>query len=262
MLCEHYEKKVVEATQIHQLDLPQIGNPKTIVSQYYQEKLDALDTPQRQTARTLIEDGLVSKGEDGMRLSLHESFIEQEYQVNAPLLERLVNSRLLRSEPFLRGGYTYELSHDRLLPAVIAAREARQAEEAELARQAEAERLRAEAEVERLEKEKAKRQLRLVRGLLGLAVVALLVAGYFAWNANQRTKEAIKAQQLANQSLITAYQADLKRLSVEIRTANRNLASFELYQAGDDVKNVERVKIDSLNRVIDTLQVQIEQLKE
>ena len=65
-------------------------------------------------ARRLIEEGLVAEGE-AMRLSLHESYIVQEFGVSEQLLGTLVESRLLRSEPFLRGGYTYEVSHDRLV---------------------------------------------------------------------------------------------------------------------------------------------------
>lgn len=187
MLCEHYERNQVEKEGLLSLGISQIGDPNKVVLNYYDEKIKDLPADNRLAARRLIEDGLVSEGE-GMRLSLHEAFIFQEYQVTKRLLEKLVDNRLLRSEPFLRGGYTYELSHDRLVPAVIDARTIRRAAEAEKERQAEALRLKKQAEQERKEKEKAKRQLRTVRGLLVFAIIALLsaVAGLLYAN-NQRS---------------------------------------------------------------------------
>jgi len=196
MLCEHYEKKEVEEINLRTLNLAHIGNPDEVVKNYYNEKIEDLNPQDQVPAQLLIEDGLVSEGE-GMRLTLHESLIEQQYQVDKSLLNKLVDSRLLRSEPFIRGGYTYELSHDRLIPAVKQSRDHRKALEAEREQAAEAERLRLQMETDRLEKEKTQRQLRLVRGLLVLAVVALCVAGFFAWNANRQQKIALKAEKIA-----------------------------------------------------------------
>ena len=189
MLCEHYERKQVEAQQLTLLDLPQIGDPNEVVRNYYEEKISSLSEAQQNAARRLIEDGLVSNGE-AMRLTLHEAYIAQEFRVHKNLLETLVDSRLLRAEPFLRGGYTYELSHDRLVPAVLGARNLRREAEA----RAEAQRLKAEAE-------KAKRQLRMVQGLLAAAVLALLVAGYFGYHANEQRKAADEAKDSANAAL-------------------------------------------------------------
>lgn len=188
MLCEHYERKQVEALGHTLLDLPQIGDPNEVVRNYYEEKIRSLPAAQQPAARLLIEDGLVSDGE-AMRLSLHEAYIAHEFGVGKPLLETLVDSRLLRSEPFLRGGYTYELSHDRLVPAVLGARNQRREEEAH----AEARRLKAEAE-------KTRRQLRTVQGLLVAAVLALVFAGWQYF-------EADKAKQRADQKTLDAEKA-------------------------------------------------------
>ncbi len=261
MLCEHYEKKEVEANGYHQLDLPQIGDPDEVVKNYYEEKIQALPTADRMAARKLIEDGLVSEGE-GMRLTLHETFIIQQYEVTKALLENLVDNRLLRPEPFLRGGFTYELSHDRLIPAVTQARRERRVHEAELTRQAEAERLRQQAEQDRLEKEKAKRRLRLVGALLTLAVVALLVAVYFGWRANAQKVAAENARQTAQDNLINAYQADIQRYETEMSIAKRNIRSFRQYNAEEDVFQLEEQKIQGLEARIDSLENEIKTLQE
>jgi len=192
MLCEHYERKQVEAQQLTLLDLPQIGDPNEVVRNYYEEKISSLSEAQQNAARRLIEDGLVSDGE-AMRLTLHEAYIAQEFRVNKALLETLVDSRLLRAEPFLRGGYTYELSHDRLVPAVLGARNLRREAEA----RAEAQRLKAEAE-------KAKRQLRMVQGLLVAAVLALAVAGWQYFEADKAKQKAQESLQKA-EKLISAF---------------------------------------------------------
>lgn len=190
MLCEHYERKQVEAQGVSLLDLPHIGDPGEVVRNYYEEKIHSLPPAKQLPARRFIEEGLVSEGE-AMRLTLHEAYIALEFGVDKALLETLVDSRLLRAEPFLRGGYTYELSHDRLVPAVLEAREARRKVEAE----EEARRLKAEAD-------KARRQLRTVLALLAAALLTLIIAGWQyveAEIAKAETQQALdKAEKLVN----------------------------------------------------------------
>lgn len=234
MLCEHYEKKVVIPQQVTVLQPKHLGDPATVVRDYYREKIAELAADYRSAARYLIEEGLVSEGDNGLRLSLHETIIHRQYGVNKPLLDLLVDQRLLRSEPFLRGGYTYELSHDRLLPAVIEARQQRLEQEAQTQRAAEAERLRAEAETERQAKEKATRQLRQVRLLLLLAVAALVVAGFLGYRANAQAKaleaanveiEARSAE--AAQRLADYEKAERERKAVEIKTLLNRATTYE-----------------------------------
>ena len=215
MLCEHYERRQVEGKGIQLLDLAQIGDPEQVVSTYYHEKIDNLPAAQRLLARRLIEDGLVSEGEEDMRLSLHENFIFNKYKVEKALLENLVDSRLLRSEPFLRGGYTYELSHDRLVPPVLKARRERWQEET-----------RQQAELKEKELVATRRQLRLVRGLLILALLALITAAYFAWDANQKKQEADNAKAEAQTNLTRAKeQTDVAKKA--LADAQREFAAKE-----------------------------------
>lgn len=237
MLCEHFERNQVEKAGLTHLGLNQIGDPNSVVINYYDEKINALLPGNRLPARRLIEDGLVSEGE-GMRLSLHEAFIFQEYGVEKELLEKLVDNRLLRSEPFLRGGYSYELSHDRLVAAVMEARSRRREAEAEKERQAEAIRLKQQAEQERLEKEKAKRQLRIVRGLLVFAIIALISAITGIIYANNQKKAAEASEERSRSLLIEVQQKDsLNR----VERYNRFLAEAEKLRAqGDYDRAIEK----------------------
>ncbi|MEL7250451.1 MAG: hypothetical protein AAFO03_18640 [Bacteroidota bacterium] len=219
MLCEHYEKTVVVPQKLERITVNDISEPGNVVRDYYQEKIGGLAVAEQAPARKLIEEGLVSEGEQGMRLSLHENTIESQYNVDRDLLGHLVDQRLLRSEPFLRGGYTFELSHDRLLPAVVQARAERLEAEARARQAAEAERLRAEAEAERKEKEEARRQLRTVRVLLGLAVGALILAGYFGIRSSQQARQLVENNDRLEQSFtdLEAANEEIKAQQAEIQ---------------------------------------------
>ena len=94
-------------------------------------------------ARRLIEEGLVFEEEE-RRLSLYEGQIFKTYKIQPETLQKLVDAHLLRAEPSLSGGYTYELSHDTLVAPVLKAKrlrleEERREEDARLARMREAE---------------------------------------------------------------------------------------------------------------------------
>ncbi|MEZ5003706.1 MAG: leucine-rich repeat domain-containing protein [Chitinophagales bacterium] len=250
MLCEYYEREKIVKQGVTLLDLPQIGDPSEVVKNYYQEKIETLDASDQMTACKLIEEGLVSDG-DAMRLSLHEAFILQEFGVDIPLLRELVDKRLLRSEPFARGGYTYELSHDRLIAPVIEARNKRRQEEYEKEKLIEAERLKAQAERERLEKIKAKKQLRTARFRLMWSIITLALSlglGIIAYISFQNAKsnriawekEAIKAQ-LAKSA---AEKSDsLSKVALIEMERQRNIADSALIEAEREKENAEQARI-------------------
>ncbi|HFA47533.1 MAG TPA: hypothetical protein ENJ95_00790, partial [Bacteroidetes bacterium] len=217
LLCQYFEEKKVEGAGLSRLGANDLGNLEEIVEQYYFEKIASLgDADAQLSARRLIEEGLVLEGEN-IRLSLHEAQIKRQFKVDTPLLERLVDSRLLRAEPFLRGGYSYELAHDRLVPPVLAAKEQRRVEEAK-AEQLEKERQLAEArrkaEEERRLREQAERGRRratifTVVAVIGLAVAAwqYFVADSAKTQAELDRQEAIKSKEVADQKTIDAKKA-------------------------------------------------------
>mgnify|MGYP000022253815 CR=1 FL=1 len=222
MLCEHFERKQVEEKSKQFLDLQEIGDPNEVIKNYYEEKLGDLQDADRAAARLLIEEGLVSEGE-AMRLSLHEAYIAQEYKIDKALLEKLVDCRLLRSEPFLRGGYTYELSHDRLIVPVIYSREIRRDVEQGI----ETNRLIEIAEKERKEKIKAQRNSRILAFLLLAALLAFFIAGYFWWLANNQKVEAINAKNDAVNARELANEKEMQAQE-EKRRAEKALNDLQL----------------------------------
>ncbi len=263
MLCEYYERNIAAQKKLKYLDLKHIGAPEDVVKKYYLEKIQNLPVKHQIPARKLIEEGLVSEGE-AMRLTLHESFIRQEYGVEKKLLERLVDSRLLRSEPFIRGGYTYELSHDRLVSPILEARNKRreeeQLEQLEKAQKRIAREIHLKEQAQANEV-RAKQRTRLA--LLGLiaATIALVAAIYFGYNAIQQKQAAEKARTEAQDNLIDNYNSEIKRYQGEINTAQRNRNAFERYNADEDVIELENQKIDSLSREIRYLEEKIKVMR-
>lgn len=171
LLCQYFEETLVEEKALSQIESSHLGQLEYIIENYYHDKLSALpDEGTRFAARKLIEEGLVLEGEN-IRLSLHEAQITRQYGVDQDLLERLVNSRLLRAEPFLRGGYTYELAHDRLVAPVLKAKQERLMREAQEAE--EAARLETQQKLE-AEQRKRRQANRIAIGGFALAVIALL----------------------------------------------------------------------------------------
>ncbi len=208
LLCQYFEEKLVEQQGLTQIEGRHLGDFEKIVENYYHDKLASLaDDTSQYAARKLIEEGLVMEGEN-IRLSLHEAQITKQYGVDADLLERLVNSRLLRAEPFLRGGYTYELAHDRLVAPVLKAKQERLTLEALAA----AERAKLAKEQE-LAEERRKRRRATALAIAGLVLTAVaLVATFFAFSQATKAKQAqTQAEQAKGAALDSAAVARKQR---------------------------------------------------
>jgi hypothetical protein len=112
-------------------------------------------------------------------------------------------------------------------------------------------------EHQRKELAESKRRVRILGGLLVIAVLAVFAAGYFAWQASKNAVAAYQAQEAAQKNLKSAYQADLNRINTEIAASERNLAAYKRFNAGNDVKDLEQKKIDSLEKRVIDLERQI-----
>lgn len=273
MLCEYYERKHVEKQGKKILDLLDIGDPNEVVKNYYEDKIQSLKESEREAVHLLIEEGLVSEGE-AMRLTLHEAYIIQEYGVDKPLLEKLVNIRLLRSEPFLRGGYTYELCHDRLVTAVLESKKKRIEEEEKLRIEKENERVWKEKEQQR-KIEEDKKLLEIERrgrikakklSIIGFVFASLAVfAAIFAF---QQSKSAQKARIEAELESQKAQIQEKLATDSKIRAEKERLIADSLsLKALNQMKIIEanRVEIEKQkNKALNTLrelQIQIEENK-
>lgn len=113
-----------------------------------------------------------------------------------------------------------------------------------------------------LELEKTKRQLRTVVGLLAAAVVAVLVAVYFAFSSSREKQMATLAKAEAHANLIKSYESDITRYKGEIILAERHISTYRQYHADVDVIEKEQSTIDSLMRQIEAIHLEIKSLQE
>ena len=118
VLCRHLERqgaaRAPDAPEV-QVAVADLGGPRgmaAVLAGFYREALAALPgRRERRRVRELCEWGLLSQ--DGRRLPMDEAEIGRQFRIAPATLHRLVDARLLRSEPRLEGVF-YELSHDTL----------------------------------------------------------------------------------------------------------------------------------------------------
>lgn len=211
ILCQSIEQYVARSGDLY-IEPNDVGNPEQVFRDYYDNQLELLSDPAEQlAARRLIEEGLVYEKEQ-RRLTMFDVQIQETYGISDDLLRRLVDTHLLRAEPNLRGGFTYELSHDTLVAPVLKAK-ARRLEVEIRAAEAEAERIRqaeqAQAEQARLDElayERRKRQRANRIAAIGfvLAVVSIVTSVLAVQQSRQADEAktlAVEAQAKAEKSL-------------------------------------------------------------
>jgi hypothetical protein len=119
--------------------------------------------------------------------------------------------------------------------------------------QKELEKKKQQEELLKLQREKStKKRLRIVYSLLGVAFLALITAMYFGVTANKARSEAERANSEARINLKKSYISEIERYESEIALDSIKVISFIEYKA-DDVLLLERKKIDSLKKRIDSL---------
>jgi WD40 repeat protein len=251
ILCEYVERHLVAKQGKTLIQKADIAQPDQILENYYLDKINAITDPTDQlAARRLIEEGFIFEEEE-RRLTLYEGQIFKSYGINQDLLNQLLDTHLVRSEPSLRGGYTYELSHDTLVAPVLKAKAKRKAAErliqekaAQQAREAELLALRQKEEVTRQQAEKEKQlrtaaehnEKRAKQGTLlasVISIIALLLLCLASWLYNdaenvkkkQRTtleqlNETLSSLEKEKTATIAAKDAaELRRIEAEIQTA-------------------------------------------
>lgn len=230
ILCTHFERMIAKNGAKDQIiDLKDINLPnpskeatidqplRDIIDSYYFERIDDLPDDEEETVKRFIEDSLVQRvGKGGMRLSLHQAQIKERFDIEPETLRILVDNGLLRTEPFLRGGVTYELTHDRLLEPVLKAKAVYEANEAQRLKKQleEEEQKRKEAEKLRAEAEAAKQlaeaeQIKAVEAEKR-AQEALITAQEEKQHAEAERAKALVAQEQAQQARLQAEQQQQK----------------------------------------------------
>lgn len=238
IICESVESHVI-TTGDRMIQPEDLGDLQEVYTNYYMNQLQRIeDAEERLAARRLIEEGLVFEEEE-RRLSIYEGQILKSYNVSTDLLRKLVDSHLLRAEPSLQGGYTYELSHDTLVAPVLKAKKERQLEEyqaAEIAASEERERelaaLRQEAEEERKKRRRARAFAILWFFLAALSLVTSFIAFRQTQLANAAKTEAENQEQLANEQREEAEEQRALALTMsEAAQENAELAATRLEDA-------------------------------
>ncbi|WP_020535630.1 hypothetical protein [Lewinella cohaerens] len=218
MLCSYFERLIIKDPQKKSIEISDLlvsttkndefGNGmEEIVDIYYRDRIDDLPDEQEETVKRFIEDNLVQKvGNGGMRLSMHQAQIKERFGIEAETLNALVFNGLLRTEPFLRGGVTYELTHDRLITPVLKSKAVFDAGEADRLK-------------EQLEEEERKRKT--AEGLQYKAEAAMAEAEEERARAQVAEGEAKKAQKIADEARTKA--EDQRQQALEAKNiAERN----------------------------------------
>jgi hypothetical protein len=123
-LCQNVEDKVI-SEGISRVERKDLGEIDTIFEEYYEKQLAQISSDSnRLAAQVLIEETLVFEEEE-RRLSLYEGQIFKQHGFSPELLNELCDLHLLRSEPSLKGGYTYEIPHDTLIYPILRAKRKR-----------------------------------------------------------------------------------------------------------------------------------------
>ena len=283
ILCRELEKRIISRSEnkekglwIRKEELGGETGMDSITKNYYTNQIAAIpDGDLRAKAVALIEDKLIV---EGRRISLPEILLIKE-GYSKELLDYLLNTtRIIRAYNDRNSRY-YEISHDRLLPSILALKQQRQEEKSGLDALSELKRLRQVEEIKNAElsKEKnIKKRFRIFSVAMALLCVVLLFsfvhiihldtnakianAGYF--NALQRYDTA--AQILRSQNIFSifnfAFKDTLDKISAntqmhiknrKIYTDNINKANalITFYKATSPVaESLIRTALDNKNQ--------------
>lgn len=132
VLCRYVEDMVVENkkknNELKTITANQLGDIKNIFEAYYNRLIEGIDKDKIKNVKRLFEEGLIFE-KDKIRVPLYKGQITSGYGIDEVMLEKLVNTHLIRSEQDVNGKEKYELSHDSLIEPILKAKEKRVAEE-------------------------------------------------------------------------------------------------------------------------------------
>lgn len=224
VLCEYLEEEIIagriNARQIepghfsHKID--------EIFENYYKRMFARLPAYMREAAQHLIENELVFEDRqsgESRRLSVDGQVLIDKFSGTAdiiPILQALENAFLLRREPNSGGGFSYEVSHDTLLPSIMTSRRQREIRE----------------EADRRLKQARRRQRRLLMALGSSILVFLVTASLGVYVLNLRNKA---------QTALARAQAEQQKTEQALRDVQAAQAAREKTEFGIRLQNVVQI---------------------
>ncbi len=184
---------------------------KSILNNYYENELKQLNETEQNAARRFLEEGLIVSGR---RVGITEGVEKERYGIDQKLLEKLLESRLIRVEN-THLGKSYEISHDTLVPPIIASYKKRK----EIADKEKAAKLLVEEQA-KLVVERQKRRRAIVYAIIGFSLFFLsLLMGAIAYNQSSQIKKTADAGKLRGKG----YQVAKSNPTVALRFAEASL---------------------------------------
>lgn len=243
IICRHLEESII-ATQAFEIVDDDVQDLESIIENYYDERLSLIgDKVQHYAARRLIEEGLVFEEEE-RRLSIYEGQALKSFGLKPATLRTLVDAHLLRAEASLRGGYTYELSHDTLVRPILKAKAIRLTREATAAKEEE----RRVREMELATERKKRRRAYAIA--IGMALLALIAVASTIWALRQKT-----ALQQANVAVVREAYAVKWALAQNLKVQGQLMAAQDtLRQAANFIAPTDATEIDRLRDTLDLWQ--------
>ncbi len=241
ILCQHCENIVIkehsnqaDPTKIQQIHKDELGNIEDIFKNHYDDLIARLDTDdERIAARKLIEDGLIFEEEE-RRIPLLEGIIFKRYKISKDLLQKLVNTHLLRAEPNTAGGFSYEISHDTLVKPILQSKAIRLEKE-----RIEQEKLIALEKQRELQRQQTEKLRKVFRTLLTIAVCLIVALAVILYFKNDELKVKNGDLQKANQQITDAYIQLSKLITLDKSTTGDTLAlSDQLKKAQREAQNI------------------------
>jgi len=241
VLCEYMESEIIAghipSNRIEPVHFAHKIND--IYEGYYLRLLNKLPPQKAQAAQKLIEESLLFEDEktsEARRLSVDADVLVQRYAdagITHDILRELENAFLLRRELTSVGGFSYEVSHDTLIGAILNLKKERKAQES--------------ATLER--SITRKRQVRLailaaiIIGILAIAIGIVLFVIRLKNEAEQNLvialENEIKAKQAFDQASQNQQLAENERFRAETNFADAQVARTRMEQTLTDLERAQ-----------------------
>ena len=262
ILCKYAENKSLGKTEEPRvITAEDLGKVEDIFENYYDDRISMVPVDQQLKVRKFIEEGLIFE-EDQRRLSIYEGQAERQYDISSELLSQLVETRLIRTEPYSAGGFSYEISHDTLVAPILKAKARRLLQE----KHEEDEKLRKEEEEKKIliwkERQRKLNRRYKTAGLVVISICLTLAALFiYIWDAKKEADMERNNARNALEKLMTSlrdnaimkYDTKLKD-GKDLQDDKKYQEAMQLYRKALEEVREYNASIDSPAAKIDTIQ--------